>query len=285
MARKITSGIVGRAVLGSLTTDNNSLQSVATNANLLLEPNGTGIVQSTKDLQINAANALRLADSDSSNYIALKSPATVSSNITYTLPGSGVTADYFLKTDGSGNLSWAQATITVTNQTADAATYYPAITTATSGTLTAVSTSSNKLTYVPSTGTLSSTEMRVTASTASSTVGSGALVVTGGLGVGGQLTATTIVETSSIVFKENVEPIDNALDKIMQLFGVTYDRKDNNEHEAGLIAEDVYKVVPELVSLDANGKPHGIKYTKLGAYLLESIKTLKAEIDGLKGIK
>jgi len=98
------------------------------------------------------------------------------------------------------------------------------------------------------------------------------------VGVSGQLTATTVVETSSIVFKENINPINNALELVMQLMGVTYDRKDNKEHEAGLIAEQVYKIIPDLVSLDADGKPHGIKYTKLGAYLIESIKELKQEI-------
>jgi len=283
MARKITTGRVGRAVLGSLTTVNNSLQSVVTNASVLLEPNGTGIVQSTRDLQINAQNSLRLADGDSSNWVALRSPATVSSNITYTLPASGVTADYFLRTDGSGNLSWALAAVNVTNQTADAATYYPAITTATSGTLTAVSTSSTKLTFVPSTGVLSSTELRATASTASSSTTTGALVVTGGVGIGGQMTAASIVETSSITLKENILPIENALESILKLSGVTYDRIDNNEHEAGLIAEWTAKVLPDLVTSDADGNAVGIKYTKLTAYLIESIKTLKQEIEQLKG--
>jgi hypothetical protein len=70
----------------------------------------------------------------------------------------------------------------------------------------------------------------------------------------------------------------------MQLAGVTYDRKDNNEHEAGLIAEQVYKIIPDLVSLDADGKPHGIKYTKLTAYLLEAIKSLNKEINDLKKV-
>ena len=64
--------------------------------------------------------------------------------------------------------------------------------------------------------------------------------------------------------------------------GVTYDRKDNKEHEAGLIAEHVYKILPDLVSLDSEGKPHGIKYTKLTAYLVESIKSLKDEITQIK---
>jgi hypothetical protein len=123
----------------------------------------------------------------------------------------------------------------------------------------------------------------MTDAVASTTTTTGTLVVTGGVGISGQLTAATLVETSSIEFKENINPIENALDLVMQLAGVTYDRKDNKEHEAGLIAEQVYKIIPDLVSLDANGKPHGIKYTKLGAYLIESIKELKKEIAELKG--
>ena len=125
----------------------------------------------------------------------------------------------------------------------------------------------------------------MTDAVASSTTGTGTLVVTGGVGISGQLTATTLVETSSIAFKENVLPIENALDLISQLVGVTYDRKDQVRHEAGLIAEDVYKVVPNLVSLDENGKPYGIQYTKITAYLIESIKTLKNEIAKLKEVK
>ena len=111
------------------------------------------------------------------------------------------------------------------------------------------------------------------------------LLVTGGLGVSGTIYTVGLTETSSIAYKENVQPLTNALDVIMQLMGVTYDRKDNKKHEAGLIAEEVYKHAPELVSLDADGKPQGIYYTKISAYLIESIKTLQAEINELKGKK
>jgi hypothetical protein len=63
------------------------------------------------------------------------------------------------------------------------------------------------------------------------------------------LSATSITETSSIAYKENVSPIDSALDKVLQLMGVTYDRKDGSrKNEAGLIAEDVAKVLPNIVS-------------------------------------
>jgi hypothetical protein len=117
---------------------------------------------------------------------------------------------------------------------------------------------------------------------ASTTTATGTLVVTGGVGISGQVTAATVVETSSIAFKENVNPIENALDKIMQLVGVEYDRKDTKEHESGLIAEQVYKILPDLVSCDENGKPYGLKYTKITAYLVEAIKELNNELKKLK---
>ena len=101
----------------------------------------------------------------------------------------------------------------------------------------------------------------------------------------GIVTATSFAESSSIALKENVNPISNALDSIIQLVGVTYDRKDNKKHEAGLIAEEVNKILPELVVKDAEGNPEAVHYSKITAYLIEAVKTLKAEIDQLKGSK
>jgi hypothetical protein len=52
-------------------------------------------------------DALRFADADASNYVAFKSSATVSSNITWTLPAADGTTGQVLSTNGSGTLSWA----------------------------------------------------------------------------------------------------------------------------------------------------------------------------------
>jgi hypothetical protein len=52
---------------------------------------------------------LRFADSDSSNWVAFQAPATVSSNVTWTLPAADGTANQALVTNGSGTLSWAAA--------------------------------------------------------------------------------------------------------------------------------------------------------------------------------
>ena len=58
------------------------------------------------NVQIGATGELRLADTDSSNYIALKSPATVATNVTYTLPTADGTNGQVLTTNGSGVTSW-----------------------------------------------------------------------------------------------------------------------------------------------------------------------------------
>jgi len=276
MARRITSGISGRSILGSLTALNNSLQSVVLNANVVLEPNGTGIVQSTAHLQINDGSALRLADADSSAYVAFKSPATLGASYTLTFPANDGDNTQMLQTNGSGVLTWAAPFVSITDQVADGTVYYPTIITGTSGTTAEVNTSSSKLSFVPSTGRLS-----VTAITAGSAIISGGSIDGANVGAttAGTGRFTTITETSSIAYKENITPITNALDAILQLVGVTYDRKDGStKGEAGLIKEEVEKVLPNLV------KDDGIHYTKLTAYLIEAVKSLNDEIYQLKKI-
>ena len=59
------------------------------------------------NLQIGDQGDLRLGDADNSNYVALQAPSTVASNVTLTLPNNDGDADQFMKTDGSGNLSFA----------------------------------------------------------------------------------------------------------------------------------------------------------------------------------
>lgn len=124
--------------------------------------------------------------------------------------------------------------------------------------------------------------LRLLGNVSSSSTTTGTLIVTGGVGISGQLTVGALVETSSIAYKENVSPIANALNSVLQLTGVTYDRKDGSAvHEAGLIAEEVNKVLPNIISYK-DGKPEGIQYTKIIAYLVEAVKELKSEVENLK---
>lgn len=61
------------------------------------------------DVTLNAQGDVRFADSDSSNYVAFQAPATVTSNVTWTLPSVDGTSGQVLSTNGSGTLSWATA--------------------------------------------------------------------------------------------------------------------------------------------------------------------------------
>ena len=61
------------------------------------------------NVTLNAQSDLRFADSDSSNWVAFQAPATVASNVTWTLPSADGTADQALVTNGSGTLSWADS--------------------------------------------------------------------------------------------------------------------------------------------------------------------------------
>jgi hypothetical protein len=86
---------------------NNAWITVGTlaDANLGLLPVAGGTL--TGNLTLNAQSDLRLADADSSNWVALHAPATVAANITLTAPSTLGTADQSLVTDAAGVLSFA----------------------------------------------------------------------------------------------------------------------------------------------------------------------------------
>lgn len=285
MARRISTGVQGKNVLGALSTDNNTISSVVEDENIVFDPSGQGEVTTASNFQINDQNYLKFADNDSSNYFALRAPATVGTNVELTLPSTAGTAGYVLTTNGSNTLTWENVAVQVGDDiSSDTNSYNILATSATSGGITQVKVISSKLQFKPSDGTLI-----LSGGTGSSNTTTGTMVVTGGVGisencyVGGTMSATTVNETSSIVLKENISPLDSALDKINNLVGVTYTRRSTGKNEAGLIAEEVEKVIPEIVSND--GEYKSINYSRLSAYLIEAVKNLKAEIDLLKNDK
>ena len=314
MARKITTKFTGGTLLGELRVQSgNTITTLGTNANLTLDPNGSGQTNVVGNLQVGFAGNLKLGDGDNSNFVNLKSPATLAADYTLTMPADDGTSGQFLTTDGSGNLSWSNAGITITNDTTtNNNDYFLMLTTSSSGTISGSTVSNSKLRFNPGAGVMYSSivtgnvnvasgnlvlrsttsgtkgQVYIDEGTASSSTSTGALRVAGGVGiagscyVGGTLSCTALTETSSIAYKENVNPISNALDAVLQLVGVTYDRKDgSSSNEAGLIAEDTAKILPNLVTYK-DGKPEGINYTKLSAYLIEAIKELKTELAELK---
>jgi hypothetical protein len=90
---------------------------------------------------------------------------------------------------------------------------------------------------------------------------------------------------SSIRWKTNITPIAEPLNKIMAIRGVyfNWNQEYGGQHDVGMIAEEVGKVMPEIVVYEKNGEDaSGMDYSKLTPLLLEGIKALKAENDLLK---
>ena len=85
--------------------------------------------------------------------------------------------------------------------------------------------------------------------------------------------------------KDNVKPIENALEKLQKIRGVEFDWNDKQDvyegHDTGVIAQEVQKVLPEVVTEREDGML-AVKYEKMIGLLVESIKDLKTEVDDLK---
>ncbi len=124
-------------------------------------------------------------------------------------------------------------------------------------------------------------------------VGAGGIFSDGDVGVGGDVTITGDLTISGSCsgcasdrdLKQNIQPLDNALDRISQMRGVAYDWR-NDVREAkyypgpqiGVLGQDVEAVFPELVGTDSRGYKF-VRYQKLVAPLIEAVKELAAQKD------
>ena len=143
----------------------------------------------------------------------------------------------------NGNVvSGGGGSVTITTDSVNA-TRYIVFDDATSGTLSLANVSTS-LTFNPSTGTLSSTLFN---------------------------------STSDINKKTNIRQITDAVTLVNSLNGVRFDWKNNGLPSLGVIAQDVEKVLPELVSDEKS-----VNYNGLIAVLIEAVKELKAEVEVLK---
>ena len=89
--------------------------------------------------------------------------------------------------------------------------------------------------------------------------------------------------TSDITLKDNVSIIDNALEMINNLEGISWNWKDSGKASLGVSAQNVETVAPELVS---NGSSHkAVNYNGLVGVLIEAVKSLSAEVETLKVTK
>jgi hypothetical protein len=171
-------------------------------------------------------------------------------------------------------------------------------TNATTDTITIASTDTNTVTT-----NIAGTGVSVSSGTGNSTISIGQAVATSdnvrfnslGIGMAASATAGRIDAANDIVafsssdirFKENITPIENALDKISKISGNTYDWKEENKAEhgyegndVGVIAQEIEAVLPQLVQTRENGYK-AVKYDKLVALLIEGIKEQQTQIHSL----
>ena len=85
---------------------------------------------------------------------------------------------------------------------------------------------------------------------------------------------------SDLRLKKDIKPLKSALSTLGKLQGKSYRWKDNNEPDIGLIAQELEKVIPELVKTDDKGYK-SIVYQKLTAVLIEAVKEQQQEINNL----
>ena len=131
---------------------------------------------------------------------------------------------------------------------------------------------------------------------------SGDVKITESLGIGVAASSTTgrldcsndvvAFSTSDKRLKENIKPLDSALDKVLQINGVSFDWKalteeekktihGNQGHDIGVIAQEVEEVLPEVVHTRDNGYK-AVKYEKIVPLLIQAIKEQQKQIEELK---
>jgi len=91
--------------------------------------------------------------------------------------------------------------------------------------------------------------------------------------------AGVFTENSSLRYKKDIETIKYGLNKVLQMRGVTYIRKDSEVKEIGVIAEEMNEILPDIVLKNEEGQVDSVSYGRLSAVFIEAIKELKQEIN------
>lgn len=105
------------------------------------------------------------------------------------------------------------------------------------------------------------------------------------LDMSGNVTAAgNITAYSDERLKTNIQTIENALEKVMRMRGVSYERIENGEKNVGVIAQEMKEVLPEVVmEREGDDQYMSVNYGNIVGVLIEAIKELKEEIEVLKG--
>ena len=111
----------------------------------------------------------------------------------------------------------------------------------------------------------------------------GNINVTGSITSTGTCSCSSYNTTSDLRLKENITELDNSLEKICNIRGVSYNLKsdENKTKTSGVIAQEVIEYIPEAVN-NMDSEKLSVNYNSIIAHLIESVKELKREIEELK---
>ena len=138
-------------------------------------------------------------------------------------------------------------------------THYPVFVSGLGNTTPLISTTSNYFSFIPGSGTL----------------------ITNQLNVIGVATALDFNSTSDVNLKKDVKVIDDPVGKVLQLNGVSFNWTDTGQSSAGVIAQDVEKVMPEIIRDNPTGYK-SLNYNGLIGLLIEAVKEQNETIKSLE---
>jgi hypothetical protein len=227
---------------------------------------GSGSVSSASSISALAVTNGMLAGSIADTKLSTISTAGKVSN-SATTATSANTASAIVARDASGNFTAGTITATLSGNVSGNVT----------GTASTVTTAAQP--NITSVGTL-------TGLTVSGAVSTGALTVTGGITATGEITAYFSDER----LKMDINPIQDALSKVMAIGGYTYKANElahelgvsRYDNQIGLLAGEVEAVMPELVTQSGLAGYKTIRYDKVVSVLVEAIKEQQAMIEELR---
>ena len=91
----------------------------------------------------------------------------------------------------------------------------------------------------------------------------------------------TVSASSDVRFKKNINTIQDSLNKVLNLRGVTFEKIETEGTHMGVIAQEIEKIIPEVVSEDKDGKK-SVAYGNIVGLLIEAIKEQQIQINELK---
>jgi hypothetical protein len=224
-------------------------------------------------------------------------PAAPTGNTLWWQSNTGILKVYYTDADSAQWVDAVPATpsslASLSDDTATNDTYYPLLATATSGSLTSAKVSSTKLKYNPSTGNVAATtftgSLIAPGGTASTSTTTGVVILTGGLGLsgnvyaGGVVSGLDLLSTSDKRLKKNIKTIKTPLNTVQELRGVTFQWKKSGKDSIGVIAQEVEEIIPQVVEIDGNGNKT-VSYGSMVGLLIEAIKEQQEQINELKRI-